>query len=50
MYSPGVALSLSSYPSYNYTESLNLNFETPYNAGNYLANRLFGWFIPPATT
>jgi len=49
-YNASSGLSLSSYSSHSYTESLNLNFEVPYGQGNYLANRMFGWFIAPATT
>jgi len=44
------SLSLSTYSTYNYTESLNLNFEVPYYQDNYLANKMYGWFVAPATT
>jgi hypothetical protein len=44
------SLSLSTYETLTYTEMLNLNAEVPYTEDNYIANKLQGWFIPPATT
>jgi len=31
-------------------ETLRTSTETPYNEGSSLANRMKGWFVPPATT
>jgi len=40
---------LSEHPGWNRTESLSLHLETPYEEGDYLANRFEGWFLPPKT-
>lgn len=40
----------NSLDSYDYRAELATAAETPYNEGTYIANKLKGWFIPPATT
>jgi len=43
-------LNWNSYDNYNYTESLSMNFETPYYVGDRIGNVMKGWFVAPATT